>query len=136
VKKLAWLLCIYSLFITLSVHAQSNFKIGDAVEVTNIGKGIIVGEYRQTEFGYGTYQVHLDGEKYCNNHALDTRYNANYVTALKQAKEISNEKKEDKNTNQPVLGGGNFKIGDTVLYSQTAVWSRGVIKNYNPETRL
>ncbi|HTM91497.1 MAG TPA: hypothetical protein VL095_03700 [Flavisolibacter sp.] len=135
-KKLTWLLSIYFLSIALSVHAQNNFKIGDAVEVSNIGKGIIVGEYRQTEFSYGTYKVHLDGEKYCNNHALDTRYNANYVTALKGAKDVSNEKKENKNTTQPVLSGGNLKIGDTVLYSQTAVWGRGVIKNYNPETRL
>jgi hypothetical protein len=135
VKKLILLLSVYSFLIPFSVFAQTRFIIGEAVEVTNIGKGIVVGEYRQTEFGYGTYQVHLDGEKYCNNHALDTRYNANYVTALKKEQVIKNEKKEIKKTAQTVST-GDFKKGDTVLYSQTAIWSRGVIKSYDAGKRL
>ncbi|WP_114778644.1 hypothetical protein [Botryobacter ruber] len=66
----------------LTGYAQNKFKLGDEVEVFTAGDathGIIVGEYQNTDYGYGTYQVHLNGEKYCSNHATDTRYNATYV---------------------------------------------------------
>ncbi|MCC9165526.1 hypothetical protein [Pontibacter harenae] len=70
--------------LALNAQAQAKFKIGDKVEVFSSGDaahGIVVGAYRDTDFGYGTYQVHLDGEKYCNNHALDTRVSSSFVQA-------------------------------------------------------
>ena len=64
------------------LHAQNGFKIGDEVEVFSAGEakhGVVVGGYKQTEFGYGTYLIHLEGEKYCNNHTLDGNVKADFV---------------------------------------------------------
>jgi hypothetical protein len=138
-ESLALLVTLPSVFFIGSLQAQTILKIGDAVEVTNVGKGMIVGGYQKTDFNYGTYQVHLDGEKYCNNHVLDTRYHEQYVRPLKKpaGKPEPILPQPDKNgpTPQPVKGAGVFKTGDTVLYSQTSTWSKGVIKSYDPVNR-
>jgi hypothetical protein len=81
-KRTTLLFLLFFCGLSLHVRAQGKFNIGDPVEVFTAGDashGIVVGTYKDFGFGYGTYQVHLNGEKYCNNHALDTRYNAQYV---------------------------------------------------------
>ncbi|WP_114782365.1 MBT domain-containing protein [Botryobacter ruber] len=81
-KRFTPLFLLFFCVLTLKAQAQDKFKVGDQVEVFTAGDanhGIVVGAYKDSGFGYGTYQVHLNGEKYCNNHALDTRYNAQYV---------------------------------------------------------
>lgn len=68
--------------LTTSAEAQGKFNVGDKVEVLIAGDanhGVVVGAYKDSGYGYGTYQVHLHGEKYCDKHTLDTRYNAQYV---------------------------------------------------------
>jgi hypothetical protein len=61
---------------------SGSMKVGDLVEVVigNEAKhGFIVGGLEQTGFGYSTYQVHLEGEKFCSNHRLDTKYDSKFV---------------------------------------------------------
>ena len=121
---------------TNTLKAQVKFSIGDSVEVTNVGKGIIVSNYQQTEMGYGTYQVHLFGEKYCNSHALDTKYNSNYISLIKKTTPQNEKKEAPKQPAAQTLNTGNFKVGDEVLYTQTSVWQRGIVKGYDPVKRL
>lgn len=126
-------LIIFTLLFSFTIHAQSRFAFGDTVEVTNVGRGIIVGEYQKSEFNYGTYKVHLAGEKYCNNHVTDSRYNELYVKTVP-----TNRKPEQAITNVRALQqkhAGNYAKGDTVLYSQTAIWQKGLIKNYDAANR-
>ncbi|MDQ3276735.1 MAG: hypothetical protein M3Q06_00305 [Bacteroidota bacterium] len=131
--------CLCFIFPFSDASGQTGLKVGDSVEVTNIGKGVIVGGFQKSEFNYGTYQVHLDGEKYCNNHSLDTRYNEAYVVPQKKpaTKTVADEQTKDKNAGKPQreATAGEFKVGDTVLYSQTSIWSKGVIKSYDPVNR-
>ncbi|MHA6248821.1 hypothetical protein ACXYMU_12840 [Pontibacter sp. CAU 1760] len=79
-KKIASL--IMAMFVAGTLQAQKKFKVGDKVELFVAGDashGVIVSEYEDTDYGYGTYRVHLDGEKYCSNHTTDSRYNAEFV---------------------------------------------------------
>lgn len=125
-------LVAFVLTFSSTVHAQFNFFIGDTVEVTNIGKGIIVGGYQKSEFNYGTYKVHLAGEKYCNHHVTDSRYNDLYI------KPATNKKPEQKITRDEepqTKQAGEYAVGDTVLYSQTVIWQKGVIKSYDAAKR-
>lgn len=65
-----------------TVQAQKKFNVGDEVEIFSAGDarhGYIVKPYTPTEFGYAVYEVHVDGEKYCQNHTVDTRINAEFV---------------------------------------------------------
>jgi hypothetical protein len=132
-------ICFFFLLVVFASSdalAQSEQKVGDAVEVTNIGRGVIVGGYQRNEWNYGTYQVHMDGEKYCNNHVLDTRYHEKYVLPLKKA--ASAPKAEEKPKAQPAAAqpaAGDFHIGDTVLYAETSIWGKGVIKGYDAANR-
>ncbi|MBW3637322.1 MAG: hypothetical protein KY445_12810 [Armatimonadetes bacterium] len=63
-------------------EGPKGFKIGDPVEVftgSDAEHGFIVGDFEDTGFGYGTYQVHIEGVKFCNNHATDTRIHSKFV---------------------------------------------------------
>lgn len=76
------LLAPFALCCATLLQAQDKFKVGDAVEVFSAGEakhGTVVGPLKQTEFGYSTYQIHLEGEKYCNNHVLDGNVKADFV---------------------------------------------------------
>jgi uncharacterized protein YodC (DUF2158 family) len=127
---------IIAIFNSDTVLAQTKFSIGDSVEVQNTGKGIIVSDYQQTEWGYGTYKVHMFGEKYCNNHAIDTRYNSQYIAPLKKAVVQDVKQEGEKTSAITKKEAGIFKTGEEVLYTQTSTWQRGIIKNYDPVTRL
>ncbi len=75
-------LFLFALFSATFLHAQNTFKAGDEVEVFSAGEakhGVVVGPYQKTDYGYGVYKIHLEGEKYCNNHVLDGNVNANFV---------------------------------------------------------
>jgi hypothetical protein len=64
------------------VKPTGSLKVGDLVELLmgNEAKhGVIVGGLQKTDFGYSTYQVHLEGEKFCSNHQLDTKYDSRFV---------------------------------------------------------
>lgn len=139
--KRSLLICL-PLFFSLAVLAQPRFRVGDPVEVVNIGKGIIVSGYQQTDFGYGTYQVHMDGERYCNNHVLDTRYAEQHIVARKAPQPEAPAPGGPARGPEPAVppgakaAAGAFRQGDTVLYTQTSVWGRGVVKGYDAGKRM
>jgi hypothetical protein len=63
-------------------NTTGSLKVGDLVELLmgNEAKhGVIVGGLQKTDFGYSTYKVHLEGEKFCSNHQLDTKYDSRFV---------------------------------------------------------
>lgn len=113
------------------------FKVGDLVEATYAGEwkeAVIVGGYQDTEFGYGTYQVHFEGERFCNNHALDTRINARFVRARGNpgGARAGAGTESGGGSAAPSAGGAasaswpgqRFKAGDRVMYSDgSLLWS-------------
>lgn len=137
---------IISACYTSQLFAQEKpiLKVGDAAEMRVAGdvtKGIIVGPYEKNEWGYATYQFHAEGEKYCSNHRLDTRINAEFIfpvaagTKTATAVQTANTKPVNPASSPTAVPMGAYKKGDEVLYSQTLVWSKGIIKGYEPEKR-
>lgn len=137
-----------TVFFTLAVSAQHRFRVGDRVEIRSAGDvkpGVVVEGYRDTEFGYGTYKVHLDGEKYCNDHVLDTRIDSKFVFLVSGKTTPAVKAKIPEKSYPPVptrrrpaeSSGGKYKPGDGIFYNDSnPVWLSGAwIVSYNPETR-
>lgn len=136
VKKILLLVVLMTTVFILAVSAQRRFQVGERVEIRVAGEvkpGVIVEGYRDTEFGYGTYKVHLDGEKYCNNHALDSLSDAKFVFA-EEKKNTAEIKAPVNNRNNTYAAGRNsankfwagqkFKNGERVMYSEGyIIWS-------------
>jgi hypothetical protein len=82
------------------------FKVGDLVEATYAGSWYpaeVVGAFDPEA---KTYQIHFDGEKYCSNHRLDSRLNAQFVRSRKKSEAPATASKAN-----PVPAASNEKTG-------------------------
>lgn len=116
------------------------FNVGDAVEATYAGtwtRAEVVGVDREG----GRYRIHFEGEKSCNNHALDSWIAKQWVRPVKGNAPVP--PKPDRN-DEPAPGRGErggaagaFRVGETVLYTQGGViWRGGArIEAYDPAKR-
>lgn len=119
------------------------FQAGDRVEATYAGdwkRAEVVGVDREG----GRYRIHFEGEKYCDNHRLDSWLAKQWVRPAR-GKQPEPQKESPGNNVPPNPGepagpavpAGLFKVGETVLYTQGGViWKGGArIEAYDPVKR-